>query len=179
MKKNPVVWVFLILFLISPVHAQDNFFQEYNPDVQKYDFAKIFITGLSYYNRVAMRLEDEVDVQERGLAQKQGVRMFINDRTLDNTELRIAKNYLDKFSDSPNGLIRKVARMSVKTYDQLVEISVRERGLWNRFHDLKPDAVFTEADEKEVLQQQVFLAQEKKRLPKSCLRPVFYCALFY
>ena len=102
----------LVLFILGalPSAAQEPSFREYNPDIDKYAFTSQFIVGLGYYKKVFDRLKEEDLARTQADSQTALLQQYVNDRTLDNIEIRIARNYLTRFTASANGLIGKVAR---------------------------------------------------------------------
>jgi hypothetical protein len=162
--------VIAVLWAASVVVAAELPFKQYNPDIDKYNFARSFITGLSYYNRVAERLASEDKAAVDAKSDARAIRDFIDDRTLDNTELRIAKNYLTRYAGSQNGLIRKVARDATVTYDKLLAMSVRERELWQVFGRFRTTGLPPDFNEEEFGGQQVILARDKKEIAKDLIR---------
>ena len=93
-----------ILTLAGPLYAGINEFKTNNPDIDKYSFTKSYIAGLSYYHRVALRLKEEEATPISSDKDARAIQRFIENRTLDNTELRIARNYLTKPLDVINFL---------------------------------------------------------------------------
>jgi hypothetical protein len=160
----------LLLFLVLmavPVRAADSDFKRANPDIDKYLFARDFITSLSYYNRVVLRLKEGIEVKPNGMVLQ--MLATIKDLTLDNTDLRIARNYLTKFLSSRNGLIQEVTRRAVDTYDQLLVLNSRDRALWmgyQRFKTLHQPPDYNESD---FISQQVRLALDYKEVAKGLL----------
>lgn len=159
----------VLLLFVSAAGAQENPFKTKNPDVDKYAFTKNFIIGLGYYHRVADRLKAEVDVSSASTSDMATIQTFIDNRTLDNTELRIARNYLTRFLSSRNGLIRKIAADAGATYDALIAMSMKERELWQAFHDFKTESTGERLDEEDFVRQQTAIAIDKKEMAKGLL----------
>jgi hypothetical protein len=163
--------VFCCLFaFLPPVYASELSFRELNPDAGKYAFVKDYIFALSYYARVAQRLQLEGETAAASLEQQAVVRQLIANRTLDNTELRIARNYLKRYCSSASPFVRKTALTAVDAYQRLLTMSARERTLWSGFLRYITDGQPENFDEKEFSRQQVLLAQQKKEVAKDVLR---------
>ena len=158
------------LVFLPPGHALESSFRELNPDAGKYAFVKDYIFALSYYARVAQRLQLEGEIVAESLDQQAVVRQLVANRTLDNTELRIARNYMSRYRSSASPFVRKTALTAIDAYQRLLSMSVRERTLWSDFLRYilagKPESF----DEKEFGRQQVLLAQQKKEVAKDVLR---------
>ncbi|MBF0122103.1 MAG: hypothetical protein HQL21_01680 [Candidatus Omnitrophica bacterium] len=157
------------VFFPSLCGADDNSFKAKNPDIDKYPFVKNFITGLGYYHRVAIRLKAEADMPATAETEMKAIQLFIDNRTMDNTELRIARNYVTQFTSSRNGLIRKLAQDTIVTYDKLIAMSVEERGLWQAFLDFKKQQDSQRIDEGDFIRQQTEIALDKKEVAKGLL----------
>jgi hypothetical protein len=127
--------------------------------------------SLSYYARVDLRLKDEEKAKAEGEFKTDTalIRKFIENRTLDNTELRIARNYLTKYSSSRNMFIRKIADQAVVAYDQFLVHNSREREYWLEFYSFKTKNVPAGYDEEGFVARQVGLALQKKEVAKSLL----------
>ncbi|MBF0569530.1 MAG: hypothetical protein HQL18_01995 [Candidatus Omnitrophica bacterium] len=182
MRKNFISFTIAVLLGVLPVLAQQASFQQYNPDVDKYVFTSSFITSLSYFNRVALRLKGEAQLKVGTSTDEKMIKSFMDDRTLDNTELRIARNYLTRYAKSRNALIGKVASRAIEAYDKVLAISVKEKELWQEFHSYKLAGKPKDFDEERFVRQQVFQASEKKAAAKglieasALIRPVLLSA---
>ncbi|MEI6437856.1 MAG: hypothetical protein WCO69_03785 [Candidatus Omnitrophota bacterium] len=144
-------------------------FKKYNADVDKYAFTKNFILSLSYYRRVADRLSAEGDIKAKNGANVKLIQAYIEDRTLDNTELRIARNYLTRFVKSPNGLIEKVSRQAILAYDAVLTLSMRERDQWQALYRFKTTGQPANFNEPQLISRQLNIFSEKKEAEKSLL----------
>ena len=112
-------------------------FQQYNPDIDKFAFAKSFIASLDYYGRLNTRLAREEEIGNIFEKDASVIKRLVDNRTLDNTELRIAKNYLAKYAASKNMLIRRVAYDTMLAYERNIMVSSAERRLWDAYHRFK------------------------------------------
>ncbi len=151
---------------------EENAFKKYNPDIDKYEFAKSYIIGLGYFSRVSTRLAAEDTLLAQASSADKSpklIQAMIDNRTLDNTEIRIARNYLVKYNTSANGLIRLVTNDAVAAYDRLLELSTRERELWQTLYRVQ----ISEGNglkEEDILRQQVVLVGEKKEAAKELIK---------
>ncbi len=164
------LFILALFFTVAVAAAEEVPFRQYNPDVDKYDFTRSFITGLSYYSRVAERLGMEDKAELDAIPDSKAIRDFIDHRTLDNADLRIAKNYLVRYFKSGNGLIRRVAIDSAATYQKLLEMSSRERELWKSFERSRRSGAPADFNETEFSRRQVQLASDKKEVAKELVR---------
>lgn len=175
MRYSRLCWCFSLVFglmFFAPAEGE-SLFKKYNSDIGKYEFAKSYIIGLGYYSRVSGRLaREDVDLSKGISAERSPkmIQMLIDGRTLDNTEIRIARNYLGKYKTSPNGLIRQVAIDAMAAYDRLLEISTRERELWLALARVKTSGGGQDLKEEDILHQQVGLAGQKKEVAKDLIK---------
>ncbi len=147
-------------------------FQEYNPDIDKFAFAKSFLASLSYYGRLNGRLEKEKEVGDQFDKGLEVIKTFVDNRILDNTELRIAKNYLPKYASSKNMLIRKVAYNMVLAYEQNITVSSAEKRLWEAYYRFKKMGVPKDLNENEFKKQMASLARDRKTAAMGVLESV-------
>ncbi len=169
MHRKVKAVLFLAFFLLSaPLYAADADFKMANPDVDKYAFVRDFIMSLSYYNRVALRFKGQEKAKAEGRVKDDidQVLKMIKDLTLDNTELRIARNYLSKFSASGNALIRDVTQRTVGVYDQFLRLNSRERELWMGFYRFKNTNEPADYSEQDFVARQLGLVLEKRETAK-------------
>jgi hypothetical protein len=168
MSRRITTALFLIFVLWAvPVRAADNDFKRANPDIDKYAFTRDFIMSLSYYNRVALRFKEGREEKPNGVIAQ--ILTMIKDLTLDNTDLRIARNYLTKFLSSRNALVKEMAWKAVDTYDQLLVLNDRERALWMGFQRFKALNEPSNYDEGDFIVQQMRLVLDHKEAAKGLL----------
>jgi len=164
-----VILAFLVFALPGPILAAPvagasakTPFQQYNPDIDKFAFAKSFITSLSYYGRLNRRLAREKEAGDDFDKDLNVIKMFVDNRTLDNTELRIAKNYLPKYADSKNLLSRRVAYDAMLAYEQNITVSSAERRLWDAYYRFKKIGLPKDLNEAAFKEQMANLANDRK-----------------
>ncbi|MBF0619011.1 MAG: hypothetical protein HQL19_02460 [Candidatus Omnitrophica bacterium] len=169
-SKTLILCCVLACLFFQPARAEENVFKKYNPDIDKYVFVKSFIMGLSYYDRVARRLKEEDMATVAAKADRKAIQAFIDHRTLDNTELRIAKNYIIRYGEHSNGLIRKVALDAIVVYETLLNLSVKEREMWVAFGRYKVSGQPADFNEQDFVQKQGDLALQKKEIAKDLVK---------
>ncbi|MBF0486055.1 MAG: hypothetical protein HQL16_06045 [Candidatus Omnitrophica bacterium] len=166
----------IMIFSATVSFAQENLFKKDNPDIDKYNFAKSYIMALSYYSRVAERLKLEDKDSLNSKSDIKAVRELVDHRTLDNTELRIAKNYLTKYENSSNAFIRKVSSETIIVYEKLLQMSVRERTLWQSFYVYKASGKPEDFNEADFTSRHIALAMEKKEVAKELVTQTAFVA---
>ncbi len=158
-------WVTVLLCalcLAIPLTASAQSFRENNPDGEKYVFARSFIAGLGYYGKLDMRLKAEERAGNSYMRNIKVVKALVEARTLDNTELRVAKNYLVKYLDSRNLLIRKVAYNTIGAYQQHIIVSSSERRLWQSYQRFLEKGVPRKFDRESFARQMATLSEGRK-----------------
>src|SRR5690349_7833227 len=90
-------------------------FKTNNPDTGKYAFARSYISALGYVEKIDRRWKTSspVKVYAAGGDDVKVMRAYVAFVIRDNTDLRIAKNYMTKYLESPNALIKKTADMFI------------------------------------------------------------------
>ncbi len=147
-------------------------FKQLNPDIDKYAFAKTLIISLSYYGRVDQRLIAEQKIGDNYSKDLKALKTLVDDRTMDNTDLRVAKNYLMKYADSKNILIRKVAYDLAVAYENHILVSSKERRLWQAYYKFKSQGKPKDLNEPQFKRQMELLARDRKAVALSVLEQV-------
>jgi hypothetical protein len=135
-------------------------FQKNNPDVRKYEFARSYITALGYLKAIDDRWNKKVKV----------IRASVNDLAEDNADLRIFKNYLVKYQDSPNGLIRKITNTVVTATGREIAVNDDEKTLWEEWYDLNKAGHATRPKEVDFVKAQHALALRRKEADKDIVQ---------
>jgi hypothetical protein len=161
MKKS--IFVLLMLLVVAlPSRAEDSgAFKRYNPDGNKYEFARSYIASLGYLNSVDARWNKYADLKKKSSEDK-FILWNIERLVSDNMDIRVAKNYMTKYFDTRNRLMRKVTDSYVYACDQLVDINRQERELWESLKQLKDAKKFDAAQEKDFIDRQEALAIRRK-----------------
>jgi hypothetical protein len=133
-----IISFFILNLSLSLVHA--DFYSEaekikaFNPDGQKYEFIRDYLTSLSYIYANIKKYKD-IDLNANlGSERNKGAKLLAG-LVQDNANLRVAKNYLDKYLKSSNGLIMKTADMYIGICDQLIELNQKELELYSALFD--------------------------------------------
>lgn len=163
-------FIFLICF-VPMMGAQEVDFKIQNPDIGKYDFAKDYIVSLSYYSRISQRASQETNQTSSSgdFQDLESIQKIIHNRILDNTEIRIARNYLLKYKEAVNPLMVTVVNDVISVYDQLLAVSIRERSLWQVLYDRRSGKT-VDVGEQDILQEQIGLAEKKKMIAKELIK---------
>src|SRR5437773_2964405 len=83
----------------APAYAVDEFGKN-NPDVKKYEFARSYITALSYMKDIYNRWNKNAPKKFFAHQKDKMIKSILNDLALDNSDLRIIKGYLLKYLTS-------------------------------------------------------------------------------
>jgi hypothetical protein len=161
-------YFFLILsfvsILLSVVHANE--FHQNNPDIKKYEFARSYITALSYMKAIDNRWKENAPKKLFAKNKEKMILATLNDLALDSADLRIIKNYLAPYLLSPNMLIRKVADKVVVAISRQIAVNNEQKLLWQRWYDLNKAGQATRAKEIDFVKAQHALELQRKEADK-------------
>jgi hypothetical protein len=168
MRIRSVVLVLFNVFLSSTLlyASQDNVFKQNNPDGMKYDFARSFIIGFGYLNSVDQRFEKSKEIKAKG-NEMAFIQWNLDRLAKDNMDLRIAKNYVTKYFNVPNRLMRKVIDSYAYACDGLIGLNLKERELWNQMHQVKKKGDVSAEQDQEFVKSQEKLADHRKVVMRS------------
>ncbi|MFH0753475.1 MAG: hypothetical protein V2A70_02775 [Candidatus Omnitrophota bacterium] len=155
-----------------PPQMPDQPFKQLNPDIDKYAFAKSFVSSLSYYGRMYQRLTAEKEFGDTFFEDVKVLKTLIDDRTRDNADLRVAKNYLIKYASTPNMLIRKVAYDLAVAYENHILVSYKERQMWQAYYKFKSAGLPRDLNVDEFKRQMEGLARDRKGAALAVLEQV-------
>jgi len=157
------------MMTIHPVFAADEFSKN-NPDLKKYEFARSYITALSYMKDIDDRWTKNAPKKLFADQKNKMIMATINDLTLDSSDLLIIKNYLRKYLTSPNMLMRKVADIVVVATSRDIAINHEEKTLWEKWYDLNAAGQATRAKEIEFVKAQYSLELRRKEAEKDIIQ---------
>ena len=161
--------VFIIIAAMN-VAAAENEFRKNNPDGGKYEFSRSYISALSYFRVVEKRWNDSPPKKRFPKDDLKVIGGNIEYMVLDNADLRIAKNYMIKYLDSSNSLIRKVADTMIVACDKDIAINNKAKNLWQEWLNIKTKQKTTSKDEKEFIKFQEDLEVQRKESDKSIIK---------
>ena len=152
------------------VFAADNEFKKNNPDGYKYEFARSYISALSYFRSIDNRWSQNPPKKKFTKDDFKIIRGNIEYYVLDNSNLRIAKNYMTKYLSSPNLLIRKVADMMIVSCENDIVLNDKAKNLWQSWLDFKTHKKPTPTEEREFVNSQHQLELKRKESDKSIIK---------
>lgn len=114
-------------FAQSTIIDQTKKFSQYNPDGEKYEFIKYYLTALKYFETNQIRQDQRPDFNSTNLARSNFIKDQINELLQLNSKLRIAKNIINRYEDSNNGLILKTSKLFSQKCITLISLNNRER----------------------------------------------------
>lgn len=109
-------------------------FKEQNPDWNKYEFTRDYLTSLEYLKSNADRYEE---TRLFAAQQEEDKRLILlrDELIHNNVNLRVARNYLKKYhTQVNNGLMLKVADIFINVCDELIVFNNEERKLLEDFN---------------------------------------------
>ena len=175
MKKNIILAIAVFFLSGSIVSAGTNYytdveeFQKYNPDGEKYQFVKMYITSLIYLNKNAYRQRQLPEFDADLLDDLEGLQAFIDHLVLSNVNLHVAKNLIKKYRIPENGLILKVSDSFVTMCEQQIELNQREKQLMEGVIKLSKNDQLEKFDKEKFLHEHKKLAFRRKESLKDLL----------
>jgi len=157
------------VMIAHPALADDDFSKN-NPDVQKYEFARSYITSLSYMKEIYDRWNKNAPKKLFSDQKDIMIKATLNDLALDNSDLRIIKGYLAKYLRSPNMLIRKVSDIVVVAVSRDIAINDEEKSLWEKWYNLIAAGQATRAKEIEFVKTQHGMELRRKEADKDIVK---------
>lgn len=155
--------------IAHPAHAADDFSKN-NPDINKYEFARSYISALSYMKDIDDRWVENTPKKLYPNDKKRMIMATIYDLTLDSSDLLIIKNYLRKYLLAPNMLIRKVADNAVVAVSQEIAINHEEKTLWEKWYDLNAAGQASRPKEIDFVKAQYSLELSRKEADKNFIQ---------
>lgn len=152
--------------LMSQAWAQTEF-QVNNPDGQKYEFGRSFITALSYLKNIDNRWGLNPPKKKYSTNEINMIKASIDYLTKDNADLRIVKNYMMKYVGSSNALMRKTADMAVVACDKGIALNNEEKKLWGQWLELKTTGQDNPSKERTFVRTQEKFSLSRKEIDKS------------
>jgi hypothetical protein len=174
MKKIISILIVLICFLPSlvcaDIYSNSEKFKEYNPDGQKYQFARDYLSSLNYLYANAQR-----DLKIRGrvldsLKPEERAKVLKENLNLQNVNLRVARNLLKTYKTSNNGMILKVTDLFMKACNEQILINEKEVGFLNTVSSLQEQNLPAQAVVSRIKKEQIRLGLERKESLKQILR---------
>ncbi len=166
----------LLVFLMAvglmdphPSFAQDLFAKD-NPDINKFEFARSYISALGYMKDIHDRWQKNAPKKHFTKQKTKFILATINDLSLDSTDLLIIKNYLIKYRSSPNNLMHRIADMVVEATDREITINHQEKRLWQDWYDLNAAKQVTKAKEVEFINAEYSLELRRKEAEKTIVQ---------
>ena len=157
-------------FMIAhPCFAADDFSRN-NPDIKKYEFARSYITALSYIKEIYDRWNKNATRKIVEHKNAQVIKATLNDLALDNSDLRIIKNYLIKYLVSSNMLMRKVADIVAVATNKDILINDQEKILWDKWYGLLANGQATRPKEITFVKTQYSLELQRKEADKDIIK---------
>ena len=150
--------------------AAENQFKKNNPDGNKYEFARSYISALSYFREIENRWSKKSPKKKFPKEDLKIIRGNIEYYVLDNSSLRIVKGYMGKYLSSPNPLMRKVADMVLVACEKEIVLNDKAKNLWQNWLEYKTKAKPKPSEEKEFVASQRQLELQRKEADKSIIK---------
>jgi hypothetical protein len=163
-----LIFLHLLLTSANLLASDDHAFKRNNPDIMKYDFARSYISSFSYLEAMDKRLQ-EAEKAKKKSDQLGFIQWNLDRLAKDNMDIRIAKNYVSKYFNVPNSLMRKVIDTYAYSCDQLIELNANERALWNQLHQYRKQGELSGEQDKEFVEGNQKLSLQRKEFMRGIL----------
>lgn len=154
--------------LSAPAYAEGAFKKD-NPDPGKYEFARSYISALSYFYAIDQRWTQNPPKKKFAGQDLKIIRRSMEYLVWDNADLRIAKNYMVKYLYVPNALMRKASDMMIAACYRDIALNNQEKRLWQDWLDKKFLRLAINQDERAFIKAQEALEHKRKESDKSII----------
>ena len=162
--------------LLCPFHLAEasQEFKENNPDIGKFYFAQSYISALGYLNSIQIRWQKTSPKKLYAGDDIKVMRGYVAYLIKDNLDLRIAKNYLTKYLNADNALIRKTADTFIASCIIMIEINEKEKIVWDQWYAIKSKKFDSRVNEKKFILKQEEFALKRKEIYKGVIEATVF-----
>jgi len=139
-------------------------------DVQKYEFARSYITALKYMKDIDDRWAQDTPKKLFADQKNKMILATINDLSLDSSDLLVIKNYMRKYLLSPSMDMRRVAEIVVVSVAREIAINHDQKLLWEKWYDLNAAGQATRPKEIDFVKTQHSLEMRRKEEDKNIIQ---------
>ena len=170
--RNRIIFFLIGVFILSSgsAYSAENEFKRNNPDGNKYEFARSYISALSYFDVINQRWSKSTLKKKFVGHDLNVIRGSMHYLVLDNSDLRVAKNYMVKYLKLPNSLMRKVADMLIYSCDQDIVLNNQEKNLWQDWLNKKALGIPKPQEEKDFIKAQEAVELKRKESDKAIIK---------
>lgn len=176
-----IILTILIVFslLIYPSIVPADFYseaekmKEFNPDGKKYEFVRDYLTSLSYIY-ANFKQTNTSDLVGNYKSDRNKGAALLSGMVQENANLRVAKNYMDKYLRSSNGLMMKTADLYIKLCDQLINLNQKERNLYQSLFEAQSSGKIEAFEENAFNTEREALAAERNVSVKGFIETSYY-----
>jgi hypothetical protein len=145
-------------------------FKKTNPDSSaKYSFARSYISALGHIQSNYKMWREAPPKNKFTGGDIQLMRGYVSYLTKDDANLRIAKNYLSKYLESSNVLIRATADSFTGACMTLLAINKKEKEIWDQWFAVRSNNLGTITNEKAFIKAQGELETKRKEAYKEII----------
>jgi len=170
MKKIFILFVFFFFLSNNVLFARRFYvdenvekYREYNPDGKKYKFIKRYLTSLSYLYLNTEAKETLSPITFDYFKDPENIIGLQNHLTMENVNLRVARNLLKKYKKSENGLILKVTDIFVKMCNEQIEMNIEEKKYSDQVYKNLVGGNLGQEKRREVIQWYEDINEKKKK----------------
>jgi hypothetical protein len=174
MKRTFLTAIFLVTIFISSVYSADNSFKNNNPDGQKYEFVRSYISALGYFHTINQRWAKNPPKKKFKGDDARIILGTMEALVQDNVDLRVAKNYMIKYLSIPNPFMRKVSDMMIVVCDSEISLNNKSKFLWQDWLNLKSSGIPNQDQEKIFIKSQRDIELKRKEYDKMLIQASIY-----
>lgn len=141
-------------------------FKKNNPDIRKFEFARSYISALSYIGKIDARWKKTSPKKVYAGDDVKVMRGYVAYLVKDNMDLRIAKNFLGPYLQAQNHLIRKTSDTFIAACLTLIAINDREKETWDQWYAVKSNQLDTRRNERAFVRAQQEMDYKRKEAYK-------------
>lgn len=163
--------LFLGIFILTgslsvQVFATENEFKKNNPDGNKYEFARSYISALNYFYTINQRWEKNPPKKKYKADDLKVIRRSMEYFVQDNLDLRVAKNYMVKYLSFSNPFMRKASDMLIVACNQDIALNNKAKNLWQDWLNKKSLTAPTLEEQKSFIKAQREIELKRKQSDK-------------
>ncbi len=154
-----VLWMAFIL-AVPPANARQP------ASSQPYEFTRSYIHALSFCYNISQRWRKQSKIIKNAKSSNKVIEEYLNDLVKDNVDWRVAKNYLEKYLQSPDPMVKKIADSFIVSSERNIALNDDAKRLWITWQALVASKQATHQKERAFVNAQEDLSFKRKEADK-------------
>src|SRR5262249_47877483 len=147
-----------------------NEFKKNNPDGKKYEFARSYISALTYFTHIEERWKANPPKKKFVGNDFNIIRGSMDYLTMDSADLRISKNYMIKYLEVPNMMMRKISDIMITVCNDDIDLNNQSKKLWAGWLTKKASGHPSDQEERKFVRAQQDLEDKRTRSDETLLK---------